>query len=333
MASASLQSLGEFAFLNRLQRRLASKTYPSGVRGPGDDAFTAPWGKTKLVATTDMLVEDVHFRRKWTSLEDLGHKAMAVNLSDLAAMGAVQPRFALLSMGLPKEMRSSEAEKLVGAVEKSARACGSRLLGGDTVSSKKIVLSITLIGEARSGQLVYRSGAKVGDKLFVTGTFGDAHAGLEILERGKKQDAAAKTLVRRFQRPTPRLNEGRILGVHGLASALLDASDGLIPSLQILCRASGVGARVRLEDVPVSRALTVWAERHGKKAQDYVVAGGEDYELVFSVPRKKVGSIARRLPQARCIGEVVARKNGLRVTHYGKEKDVRHGGFEQFHHK
>jgi thiamine-monophosphate kinase len=269
----------------------------SGVRlGIGDDAaiMRLPPG-WDLVAASDMLVEGVHFPRG-TPAAALGHRVLAVNLSDLAAMGA-EPLWATLQISLPRP-RAAWLRDFSRGLRSLASRTDVTLVGGDTVAGP-LTLGVTLLGRVRPGRAVRRTGARPGDALFVTGTPGDAVAG-RLLARGRT--ASARRLRQRFLYPEPRLATGRALV--GIATAMLDVSDGLHDDVTKLLAASGCGADLEVEQLPLSADL----RRHAtlRRARQLALTGGDDYELLFTVPAARVSRLGR-----------VARLGGCNLTRLG----------------
>ncbi|HEY6097800.1 MAG TPA: thiamine-phosphate kinase [Anaeromyxobacter sp.] len=254
------------------------------VVGPGDDAAVLrPAPGEDLVATVDAVVEGVHFGRGF-SPEDVGWKALAVNLSDLAAMGA-RPLYALVALGLPPGTPLRAVRGIARGLGACARAYRTAIVGGNVSRARELSLTVTAIGAVPEGRAVLRTGARPGDLVAVTGTVGDAALGL--------RPRASRPLVLRQRRPRPRLAAGRALA--GLVRAAVDVSDGLAQDLGHLCRASGVGARIGLADLPLSPAY----RRSARRLRDPfapALAGGEDYELVLAVPPQ---SLARARAAAR----------------------------------
>jgi thiamine-monophosphate kinase len=268
---------GEFELIARLAAIFGT---PSDGLGIGDDAATWPAaGDTVAVATTDMLVEGIHFRLDWTSAEDLGWKALAVNLSDLAAMGA-RPGRALVSVAIDANRRALVVEVARG-LQSLANRTGTQVVGGDTVRSPgPLVINVALIGEADRARLLRRDAARVGDLVAVTGRLGAASAGLALLtERGPHLEAAVDPLVAALHRPVPRLAAGAILARLGVRCAI-DISDGLASETHHLARASGVGIEVDLDRLPLTPAAVEALGR--QRAIDGALSGGEDYELLFT---------------------------------------------------
>ncbi|HEX8070388.1 MAG TPA: thiamine-phosphate kinase [Pyrinomonadaceae bacterium] len=338
---------GEFDFITRIRRRaerhnkLAAPVsslipHPSSLlHGIGDDAAVISHAaRSETVITADLLVEDVDFRRATMPPRALGHKALAVSLSDIAAMGA-RPRYALLSVGVPAAVWRTRflGEFYEGFFALAARA-GVALVGGDVSRTpERIAVDSIVLGEVRRGRAVLRAGARPGDQIFVTGTLGGAAAGLQLLERAppRRRGAAATQLVRRHQRPEPRLAWGAWLGAKRLATAMIDLSDGLSSDLTHLCRASRVGALVVAADVPVEPLIN-----ESGAASDAALAlalhGGEDFELLFTARPED----AARLPAAldgvhvTRIGEIRPRAAGLRLHAAGRTRKLTPGGFTHF---
>ena len=307
--------LGETALIDRIRHRVPPA--PDWVAiGIGDDAAVVePARGTLDVVTTDTLVEGIHFERSFVPAADLGHKTLAVNLSDLAAMGAT-PRVALLSLVLPATMAARDVDTLVDGMLVLADRHHVALVGGNiTRSSGPLVLGMTAVGAVRRRRVLTRAGGRPGDQLWVTGTLGAAVAGLACL----RQDPAGPVTgdddltgcVERYRRPEPRVRVGTLLGRNRAARAAVDLSDGLGDGLRQLARASGVGALIDGAAVPIDPGARRWFDRHGIDPLDAAVAGGDDYELLVAVPRAHrrrfaaVSRLARGVPITR-IGELTA---------------------------
>jgi thiamine-monophosphate kinase len=269
---------------------------PPVVVGIGDDcAAISLDGPDYLLWTVDTLVEGVHFDLAFTSLSQLGWKALAVNVSDIAAMGG-EPRFALLSLGWPPARDRTLALELAAGLAQAAQEYGVAVIGGDTVAAPMgLSLTVTLTGRVPAAQMLRRSGARPGDLIFVTGPLGEAAAGLKILRRDLDLAPDLKTpLIEAHLRPRPHLTAGRLLAREGLATALIDTSDGVASDLYHICQASGVGARIIDAGVPVSPRVQALAPQLGRPPLELALSGGEDYLLLFTCPP----SIAVRLPRA-----------------------------------
>jgi thiamine-monophosphate kinase len=283
---------GEFELIASLASRLDPAADGLGI---GDDA--AAWSPTAgalVVATTDMLVEGVHFRLDWTSPRDLGWKSLAVNLSDLAAMGATPGR-ALISVALLPGQTALLGEMYEGLSD-LARLTGTRVVGGDTVrSSGPLVVNVALIGEAEPGRLLRRDGALPGDLLVLTGTVGASAAGLALLlggDRDRLGRPEAEPLLAAHHRPTPRLAAGRTIAALGLRCAI-DVSDGVASEAGHLARASGVVIQLDVDRLPLDRAAV--ALFGDTKARDLALSGGEDYQLLFTVPQARLAEVTAAL--------------------------------------
>lgn len=278
----NLASLGEFGFIARLRQKLRDQAGRADVvLAIGDDcsACTLPAGEL-LLTSTDLLIENIHFRRDWTSLYALGRKSAAVNLSDIAAMGGT-PRYLHLGLGLPQDLVLDELDAFCDGFLDECRAAGALLCGGDTCRSQTgMFISVSVQGTIPADQLVRRSGGQPGDRLYVSGTLGDSALALHLLQQGQTPPAA---LARRHHQPTPRLALGRALAAAGLAHAMIDLSDGLLADLGHILQQSQLAACLD----PAALPLSVDVRRHlNHKPEDLdvVLRGGEDYELLFSAP-------------------------------------------------
>ncbi|HEX8458296.1 MAG TPA: thiamine-phosphate kinase [Pyrinomonadaceae bacterium] len=324
---------------------------PDGlVLGIGDDAAVLR-GRAGVdsVVTADLLVEDVDFRR--TALpEDIGYKALAVSLSDVAAMGA-RALWALLSLGLPQTIYDSPyATGIYEGFLSAAREFGVALIGGDVSRTpERIVIDSIVIGETTRGRAVLRSGARPGDHIYVTGTLGGAAAGLKLLEhaRGQRTRAARERtlsalaeLARRQARPVPRVRCGVLLGERRLASAMIDLSDGLSSDLAHLCEQSGVGAHIEAARIPIApllkRAAALNRTRLARELTEDALAlalhGGEDFELLFTVRPRNAARLPPTLGGVRLtrIGEVTEARAGIRISQGARTTLLRPSGFEHF---
>jgi thiamine-monophosphate kinase len=343
--------MNEFDFINKL-RGLAQEqgVSPGLVRGIGDDAAVLKsLTGTDVVISTDLLVEDIDFRRDTTQPDLLGHKALAVSLSDIAAMGA-RPRWAMLSLGLPNEVwESGFVEGFYAGFFELASRYGVTLIGGDVSRTPdKIVIDSIAIGECLMEREVFRSGAKPGDQIFVTGFLGDAAAGLRLLERGARLSPRSTTeptskveqarehpvdhLLLRQLRPEPRVGWGLLVGEKRLATAMIDISDGLSSDLNHLCSESNVGALIQASQIPIDSRVT---ELSGRRALDPLMLalhGGEDFELLFAVSPENVRRLPKRVDGVSLtrIGEIKNASAGVQIAEGSKIWKLEPRGWEHF---
>jgi len=276
--------ISELDIIDKIQELFGFTADSSVLKGIGDDcAVIRKDIKTCFLVTTDTLVAGVHFDLAWHPPFLLGRKAAAVNLSDIAAMGG-EPRFALLSVALPGSVPAWLDEFLAGFHE-MLQEYNTCLVGGDTVkSSNDLSITVTVIGEATEDSICYRSGAISDDLIFVSGFLGDAAAGLDLCRAGLSRDNPGHhQLLNAHLDPQPQVQLGRILAKSGLVHAMMDISDGLATDLAHICTESKVGAEILRDRLPVSEALKSVAEKSEKPVLDWVIKGGEDYQLLFTV--------------------------------------------------
>lgn len=328
----SIKNLGENGILSRVFKRFSYNIDNNVIVQNGDDAFVSLWKKRRvLVATTDMLIEDVHFSPDFSNWQDIGYKAMAVNISDLSAMGDVRPLYALISIGLNPSMPVNGVDKLLTGLWIISQKVGIKIVGGDTVKSQKhTVISITLIGEALRKNIVTRSGAQVGDKLLMSGELGLSGAGLKILQQHDSVTGFRQKLVQSHRHPPIRLSLANWLGRNHIASSMIDSSDGLHASLEHLCRSSRIGISVNLKKLPVASSLGRYCRSTNADPYRYMLFGGEDYELIFTVPRHKLKKIKSASPKLYIIGEVVDKKCGIQYMVDGKKRFIKPALFKHF---
>jgi thiamine-monophosphate kinase len=285
--------------------------------------------------TTDLLIEDVHFLRPEISVPDLGHKALAVNLSDIAGMGGT-PRGFLLSLGLPPDLEVEWVDEFIGGMDGLAQEHRVCVLGGDTTRSPgPIVINIVLIGDVASTQVKLRSTAQPGDVIAVTDFLGDSAAGLKTILEKTPESVERQKLRQRHHKPYPRLREGQWLGAKEEVHAMMDISDGLNSDIRRIMDRSRCGARIELSHVPISPELIKLAKDLGWDVRDLAAAGGEDYCLLCSIDRisfedcaldfqKQFGSPLYR------IGEITDRTHSLKYLENGRVTDFSPRGFEHF---
>ena len=334
----TVAELGEHALLARILPRLPSST-ATVIVGPGDDAAVVALARNeRLVVTTDAVVEGVHFSCAYSSPADVGHKALAVNLSDLAAMAAT-PRWALLSLVLPGSWLVTDVENLVDGLAALASRHGVAVVGGNiTRTDGPLVLDVTAGGEVGPRRWLTRGGARAGDEIYVSGAIGGAAAGLEMLGSGiRDQGPGIRGCIARHRRPEPRVRLGIAVGRARAAKAAMDLSDGLADALRQVAAASGVGARIDGDALPIDPGAREWWEARGIDPVNAAAKGGDDYELLFAVPPKSGGalrSVARHVtePPLTKIGVFTKDPHALVIERAGKE-DPLPEGFEHFAHR
>jgi thiamine-monophosphate kinase len=331
--------LTEHGLIRALRRSVRTGVEP-GVRvGIGDDcAVLRPSAGNHLLATTDLLIEGVHFRRCSAEPADIGWKSLAVNLSDVASMGG-RPRWALVALACPEATLAHEVEGFYDGLERLAREHGTAIVGGDTsVSPAGWTINITLLGETPHRPLL-RSTARPGDVIAVTGPLGRSAAGLAVLERPGPlpalQPDVRGEVVAAHLRPRPRVQEGQWLGATGAVTSMIDLSDGLATDLGHVTEESGVGARVDLDRVPVDACVRQVAEVVGHDPLAWATGGGEDYELLLTCRSGDFGHLAAGLAGAtgtslHAVGEILGGTGGIEfVDAQGRARPVG-PGFEHF---
>ena len=332
MPVKGLREIGEFGLIAKI-RNWMDASRADVVQGIGDDVAVVAIGKKALLITTDILIEGIHFERSWTNPYHLGEKALAVNLSDIAAMGGI-PKHFLISLGLSKTLPFSFVSLFYRGLKKMANRFQVDLIGGDTSLSQKIIINICLIGEGKKGNLLFRNGARVGDDLYVSGTLGDAALGLKILQ-DKGAQKKPKGLIDKHLSPNPRIELGQALAGKQIASAMIDVSDGLLSDTLHIIEESKVGARIWEDRIPLSGPYRRWVSTYSKDPYRIALSGGEDYELLFTAsPKRKarILSLARSLniPITR-VGEILPEKEGFHlIGKKGKKIPQRRLGFDHF---
>ena len=332
----------EFDFIDALRQR-AGLAGHSLVAGTGDDAavLRSTPGK-EIVITADLLVEDIDFRRTTTPPYLLGHKALAVSLSDIAAMGA-RPLWSMVSIGVPEDVWQTDfVERLYDGLLDLASRYGVQLIGGDTSrTNERIVIDSIVSGECAAGMAVMRSGANAGDQIFVTGSLGAAAAGLRLIERGAHlaeqnlaDDDSQKLdhILLRQLRPDPRVGWGIVLGEERLATSMIDLSDGLSSDLNRLCAASKVGALIDSALLPVDERVTELCGRRALDPLQLALHGGEDFELLFTVKPGDVARLPKRVDgvEIKRIGEITEVSQGVKISEGARVWELKPGGWVHF---
>ncbi len=330
-----ISGIGEEALVKGLAAKFPSR-HPRVIKGIGDDAAViAEAGGKALLTTTDILIEGTHFRREYTDAYLLGRKALSISLSDIAAMGGI-PLFFLTSIALPPDTERGFLDGLYRGLSDVAFDFGALLIGGNTARSGKVMVATTVLGEASVEEVVYRSGARQGDDIYITGATGVSALGLRILkERGGgvpgKKTRPGRAALKHLD-PTPRVKAGRALATGRLATAMMDISDGLALDLKRMCDESGAGAVIEVDRLPVADEMKGFKAPRNE-VLELMVSGGEDYELLFTArPRDsgRIVSLSRRLSlPITAIGKVAGK--GVRFVHDdGTELEIKRPGFEHF---
>ncbi|MGD9107900.1 MAG: thiamine-phosphate kinase [Gammaproteobacteria bacterium] len=326
--------ISEGGLIENLRQHFQAKV-PDDIVGIGDDCAVIPQKENKsLLITTDLLIDGTHFLRDKIAALDLGYKSIAVNLSDIAAMGGT-PKYAFLSVALPQDIPSDWLENFIAGINSILTEHQVLLLGGDTSKAKEsIFINVVIIGEAEQGKIKYRSGAKPDDIICVTGNLGDSKAGLECILQNHCDNNLAKKLLRQHYRPQPQISEGLFLAQYSGTHAMLDVSDGINIDLVHMQEASNCGAKIDLEKLPVSENLLQFAEEFDANAFEMAAIGGEDYCLLAAIEKNSFKDIARefqnKFKRALIpIGEITKEKEFKYFLH-GKEHKLFLKSFEHF---
>jgi len=294
-----LSELGEFGLIEKIRDKIGK---PGGkvVRGIEDDCAVVESSDDKVfLYTTDILIEGIHFKRAYTDPVNLGRKALAVNISDIAAMGG-KPLYALLSLGAPKSTEVIFIDSMISGISSMAKEFGIQLVGGDTsLSPDTLFINIHLVGESPKERVLYRSGAGAEQVIFVTGEVGSSAAGLDILKRAVKIKKYTP-LTDAHLCPRPHIREGEIISSSGLATSLIDISDGVIADLDHICRESKVGAVIRQKDLPILDLCHQYCGNYGLEAADFALYGGEDYVLMGTVPEHAYYKLRDLMKSEKC---------------------------------
>lgn len=333
-AEPQLTDVGEAGILEVI-RRIAAAPDPAVVVGIGDDAAVVRTRADRdLVVTTDIQIEGVHFQRRYAAPYDVGWKAMAINLSDIAAMGAL-PRHALVSLAVPPDLPLRWVEDLYRGLSELGGSFGATIVGGNLArTSGPMTVDVTLVGEVEEDLLLRRTGAGVGDVVLVTGSLGRSAAGLAVATHGL-QIAGREELLTSHLRPHPRVHEARVVSRSRMATAMIDLSDGLAMDLGRLCDANALGVRIDAALVPVDEAVHRAADLLGTDALELALFGGEDYELLIAVPPAHAQVLADRIRQevgtaVTVIGEFVHPREGRSLVRDGTLRPLAPQGWDHF---
>ncbi|MDE2059845.1 MAG: thiamine-phosphate kinase [candidate division NC10 bacterium] len=343
-----ISTVGEFALIERI-RNLLPRPHDA-LLGIGDDcAALRPTAGKDLLLTTDLLVDGVDFTPQTITPFRLGRKAMGVNLSDIAAMGGL-PRAALVTLAIPPDEEIEFVDELYRGLREEGARFAVEVIGGDLSASSTLMIAVTLIGEVEAGKAVTRSGAKPGERIWITGRLGAAAAGLAALRAGcrllddqietsfeisESLREAIRQAIERHLCPIPRVREGRVLAQAGAASAMIDLSDGLASDLTHLCRESGVSATIREDWIPIDPTASVIAQRFSQEPLTLALQGGEDFELLFtsSWDPADIAAIFPDAVTATAIGKVGEAGQGCRLERQDGSVVALTGGYDHFRRK
>ena len=337
MEQTEISKIGEFGLIDRITAGI-EHVNASTVKGVGDDAAELSYPDTEVLVSSDLLLEGVHFDLTYVPLKHLGYKAAVVNFSDICAMNGT-PRQITVSLGISKRFTVEHIETLYAGIRLACEIYGVDLVGGDTTASRQgLVLSITCIGDAPKGKVVYRDGAKDTDLICVSGDLGSAYMGLQLLEREKIASAGSKEFIPKFEgkeylverqlKPEARKDIVRELADAGIQpTSMMDISDGLSSELLHICKASHCGCRIYEDRIPIDYQTAVMAEELGMNLVTAALNGGEDYELLFTVPLHAHDEITK-LKGIKVIGHITKEDLGCAmITRDGAEMPLRAQGF------
>ncbi|MBW2980762.1 thiamine-phosphate kinase [Candidatus Woesearchaeota archaeon] len=312
---------GEFALIKRITKDVKDKSVHLGI---GDDAAVLNLGNKLFVITTDTLVENDHFSLKWFSPKQVGMKAIEINASDVGAMGA-SPKYALVSLVLTKDTPVEFVDDLYKGMRESGKKHGVEIIGGNITHGKELVIDIDMIGEVKKEELCLRSAAKPGDFILVSGDVGKSTAALHLFRKNKINKKNKNNFKKIIEAHTePKAKYGKVKKFLKYINAMIDVSDGVASDVARICEQSKVGAVIYGDNVPLADETKRAAHLLGKKALDYALYGGEDFELIFTVSEKNLKNVKGYL-----IGEITSKK-GVRLYRKGKETLVTKHGYDHF---
>lgn len=338
MQRTEIAKLGEFGLIDLLTENIELKN-PSSVKGVGDDAAVLSYENKKTLVTTDLLLEGIHFDLMYVPLKHLGYKSAVVNFSDIYAMNG-QPKQITISLGISKRFSVEDLEEFYAGIYLACEHYGVDVVGGDTSASLTgLTISITCIGEATDGKIAYRNGAKDTDIICVSGDLGAAFMGLQLLEREKtvydgKSDfepdfSGKEYLLERQLKPEARKDIIELLAKDGIVpTSMIDVSDGLSSELKHICKQSHVGCRIFEERIPIDYQTASMAEQFNMNVTTVALSGGEDYELLFTVPLYQHDAVSK-IKGVHVIGHIAAENVGqLLVTRDGNEIELKAQGWD-----
>lgn len=330
-----LKDIGEFGFIERFANKFDNLIKGSEI-GIGDDCAVLSFNETEnYVITTDLLIEDIHFFKDKISPIELGYKSLAVNLSDIAAMGA-QPKFSFLSIGIPVNIKVEYLDAFISGYYALSEKYRIPLMGGDTTKSPdKLVINVMVVGQCKKSEMRLRSAAKEGDLICVTGYLGDSSGGLNILLNNIELTKNNKSLVQKHHCPEPRIHEGIWLAKQNSVNAMIDISDGISSDLMHILTTSRKSAVIHTEKLPISKLLQNAASKYNWDVYELASNGGEDYELLFTMKANDFGRLEKEyethfLKQIFVVGEIREGQPKIYWLKNGKEIITNKKGFDHF---
>jgi thiamine-monophosphate kinase len=313
---------GEFALIKRITKQITNKEILTQI---GDDCAVLPYNDNEhLLFTTDMLIEDIHFNFQWFTPEQIGKKAIEVNVSDIFAKGG-SPKYCVISIGIPNKIPVETIEEIYKGIYTAADKYNCSIVGGDTNKSEKLIISIAMLGTVKKKNLCLRSGANPGDLLCLSRKVGNAAAVLDILKNNKEQELAAElsTMKKFFTEP---IAEQRTTEIAEHATAMIDVSDGVASEIYHICEMSITGAIITAEKIPIRNETKKIATFFQKNAVDCALYGGEDFALLFTINKENIN----KLNNIFVIGEIVDKEKGILIIRNNKKEKLENKGYNHF---
>ncbi len=310
-----IKDIGEFGLIDRIRKKPKDKNILIGI---GDDAAVIKTNKGLQVLTTDCLVEGDHFRREWFNPKQIGMKAIEINVSDIAAMGAI-PKYILVSLALPKDLEIKFIEEMYKGMWKICDKYNLEIIGGNMTHCNTIIISITLTGEVQIKNLCLRSGARPGDFIFTSGYLGNGKAGLRLFQKNLEAFEKVRKLYLE-----PKANLEIAMKIAPFVNSMIDVSDGLAPEIKHICDESKCGAIIYKDKIPISNEVRDVADKLSEDEYDYALYGGEDFELIYTVSKDKLDKVNGFL-----IGEIT-KDDGIYLSFGGKKEAILKKGYDHF---
>lgn len=327
----SVSSIGEFGLINYIKKNnTVAKKQHNVCLDIGDDCFAFnSFKNSKYVVTTDILIEGTHFKKEFASAKQIASKAVEVNVSDIASMGTAKPLYLFVSIGIPKNTKEQYIKDLFKGIKETCNKYNIHISGGDTVSSQLLTVSITLIG-ITTKKVITRTGAKIGDLIYVSNSFGDSGAGLQILLENKKKLAKhEKNLINKHLCPNARLELSNMICEKINVTSMTDSSDGLNKSIELLTTDNKKGAKIYLEQIPLSKDLIQYTNNDFYGKYNYALFGGEEFELVFTISPKYKNILEKLSKQVFCIGQVT-NTNKVEYFENNKKRNFKNNEYKHF---